>query len=228
MRNCSSRTENNQLQMKTGPASNSKQATVEWHQTVRKVWPEELLKNISVASALLVCLVMLRSGAVPQAAGMTDAVLAAAANDALLDDRLGKLSFVSALFPDAVLVFGQDTVEQIAMPVQASATVHTWSESEPYVAWTSESTCVFAAISGEVSGIYHGMDEELLIQIAGEHQTSVITGNIASVNVDVGDFVEQGELIGWIGEGSYCSFEVQDNGQSIDPGLLLEEQCSAY
>ena len=67
------------------------------------------------------------------------------------------------------------------------------------------------------------MDEELIIRITNDRQTSAIAGNLRSVNVSVGDSVEQGELIGWIGEGSYCTFEVQNNGQSVDPALLMEE-----
>lgn len=222
MKHCVGWTESAPLEQRQGHVAGNPPA-VEWRQPVKRARGEELLKNISVAAALLVCIVMLRNGAMPQASNLTDAVLAAATDDSLLDDRLGKLSFVSALFPEAVLVFGQNVLEPFSMPVQASATVHTWSESEPYVAWTADSTCVFAAISGEVAGIYHGMDEELIIRITNDRQTSAIAGNLRSVNVSVGDSVEQGELIGWIGEGSYCTFEVQNNGQSVDPALLMEE-----
>lgn len=203
------------------------QVQIAWQVKAKKARGEEILKNIGTASALLVCLVMLRNGALPTSDQWTDTVLTAAVDETLLDEKLGKLSFVSALFPEAVLVFGNSHTASVSPPVEASAAIHTWSAQEPYIAWLSDSTCVFAAINGEVRGVYHGMDEELIVHIANDQHLSCIAGNLRSVNVEVGDQVMQGDLIGWIGEGSFCTFEVQQDGISIDPSQLMEGTCSA-
>ncbi len=193
---------------------------VQWADTPHR--RSDFLKNLSVASALLICIVMLRSGANPRATSATDAVLASARQDSLLNEDIGKLTFVSALFPEAVLVFGDSGSYDVAMPVSASGMIHSWSTDEPYTAWTSDDTGVYAGISGEVVGVYHGMDEELIIQITDDRQTSCIAGNLVKANVAAGDSVSKGDLIGWIDQGSYCTFEVQQNGLSLDPLTMLE------
>lgn len=220
MKHCSGHTETQMIERRP----EAPKEAVQWCQTPKKKRGEELVKNISVASALLVCMVMLRSGAIPQAQGMTDAVLAAVTDDSLLNDDLGKLSFVSTLFPEAVLVFGEGSLSTISMPVSASVEIHAWSEQEPYLAWTSDSTCVFAATTGVVAGVYHGMDEERIVQIVNDQQISCIVGNLVDVNVQTGDAVQKGDLIGWIEQGDCCTFEVQSDGYSIDPNTLLEAE----
>lgn len=182
---------------------------------------EELMKNLAVAAALLICLVALRSGAVPAATDMTDAVLAAATGDTLLDDRLGKLSFVSSLFPEATLVFGMGDSEALAMPVSGGALVHAWSEKEPYVSWSSASGEVFSPMDGEVSGVYHGEAEELLVRITREDGLSCICGNLAAATVRTGDAVKRGDLLGTLDTGEACAFELRQDGYSVDPTAFL-------
>ncbi|MBQ7850722.1 MAG: hypothetical protein IJ343_13440, partial [Clostridia bacterium] len=67
------------------------QPRIEWKQPKRRPIGEHLTRNLSVAAALLICAVTLRAGALPELSGMTDAVLAAATEDSLLNDQLGRL-----------------------------------------------------------------------------------------------------------------------------------------
>ena len=128
-----------------------------WREQLRRKPGEELLKNMAVAAALVMCAITLRGGALPQAMDVTDAVMTAVTGDTLLDDQLGKLSFVSALFPEATLVFGQTSPgEALAMPVSGGAVVHAWSEDEPYMAWRTGSAQITSSMDGEVIGVYHG------------------------------------------------------------------------
>lgn len=188
---------------------------------IKPRWGEELTKNLAVAAALLICLVALRSGAVPAATDLTDAVLTAATGDTLLDDRLGKLSFVSSLFPEATLVFGMGNSNALAMPVSGGALVHAWSEAEPYVTWSSASGDVFSPMDGEVIGVYHGEAEELLVQIRREDGLSCVCGNLAVAQVQTGDAVKCGDLLGSLADGEACAFELRQDGYSIDPVSLL-------
>lgn len=178
-------------------------------------------RNLAVSGALVLCAVTLRTGAVPPLDDTADLLLTAATDDSLLDEDLGKLSFVSALFPEAVLVFGQQAHEALSMPVSGGVVVHGWSEAEPYLAWRTNGTQVTAAAEGEVEGVYHGMGDELLVAVRANDGLSCIYGNLAEVFVRTGDAVSAGELLGTLAVGADAVFEVRRDGMSIDPALYL-------
>ncbi len=181
------------------------------------------MKNLSVAAALVLCVVTLRTGAIPGAERTTDVLLAAATDNSLLDDDLGKLSFVSALFPEAVLVFGADDADGLALPVSGGTVVHAWSAQEPYMSWRTSTREVLAAGAGEVTGVYHGIGEERLVQVMGYDGLSCVYGNLNTVAVQVGDAVVQGDSLGKLLPGADAVFEVRRNGLSIDPALYFAQ-----
>ena len=203
-------------------AAAEKKPAISWREQVKRKPGEELLKNLAVASALVVCALALRSGAVPSLTQPTDAVLAAVSGDTLLDEQLGKLSFVSALFPEATLVFGEQTEESLVMPVSDAAVVHAWSEAEPYISCTCASGQVMSSLDGEVSGVYHGNDEERIVQVTADNGLSCLYGNLASATVAAGDAVRAGDVLGTLMPGAECVMEVRRNGYSVDPSALLE------
>lgn len=182
---------------------------------------DTLLRNMGVAACLVLFAVTLRSGALPELSAATDAVLAAATDDSLLDDQLGRLSFVSSLFPEATLVFGENDAETLSLPVSGGVVVHAWSEAEPYMSWRSNGSSVTAAAPGEVIGVYHGYGDERLVQVMGSDGLSCLYGNLETVSVTLGDAVTAGEPIGTLMTGADCVFEVRRDGLSIDPALYL-------
>lgn len=196
---------------------------VQWKQPVRKRPGERLLRNMAVAASLLLCAVTLRSGALPQLSAATDAVLTAATDDSLLDDQLGRLSFVSALFPEATLVFGQSHADSLALPVSGGVVVHAWSEAEPYMSWRTDDAVVTSASAGEVIGVYHGNGGERLVQVLGEDGMACLYGNLAELSVQTGDAVQAGDPIGTLMTGADAVFEVRRDGLSIDPALYLSQ-----
>ncbi|MGN0764604.1 MAG: peptidoglycan DD-metalloendopeptidase family protein [Aristaeellaceae bacterium] len=203
-------------------AASEEKPAISWREQVKRKPGEELLKNLAVASALVVCALALRSGAVPSLTQPTDAVLAAVSGDTLLDEQLGKLSFVSALFPEATLVFGEQTADALIMPVSGAAVAHAWSEAEPYISWSCASGQVVSSLNGEVSGVYHGNDEERIVQVTADSGLSCLYGNLASAAVAAGDAVQAGDVLGTLLPGAECVMEVRRNGYSVDPAALLE------
>lgn len=181
---------------------------------------DTFLRNLAVAAALVLCAVMLRTGAIPPVSDAADAVLTAATDRSLLDDQLGKLSFVSALFPEAVLVFGEQT-QSLAQPVSGGTVVHAWSEAEPYTSWRTGSRQVCAAASGEVIGVYHANGAERLVQVLGEDGLACLYGNLEEVAVQTGDRVLTGDTLGTLLQGEDCVFEVRRDGISVDPARYL-------
>ena len=181
---------------------------------------ENLLKNMAVAAALVLCAVTLRTGAIPQLTETTDLVLAAATDQSLLDEQLGKLSFVSALFPEAVLVFGEQG-EDMSLPVSGGVISHEWSEEEPYMAWQTNQSLVTSAMDGEVMGVYHGNGDERIVQVMSDSGLTCLYGNLASAAVAAGDYVVAGDAIGELLPGEAFVFEVRREGMSVDPARYL-------
>ena len=196
-------------------------AGIEWKDAGKKCPGERLMSNMTVAAALLICAIALRSGALPELSPAADAVLTAATDDSLLDDQLGRLSFVSAMFPEASLVFGAMD-DALALPVSGGTVVHTWSAQEPWTAWRTGRRTVTAAADGEVSGVYHGNGDERLVQVLGADGLACLYGNLAEVAVSTGDAVAAGDPIGTLMTGADAVFEVRRDGMSIDPALLME------
>ena len=200
---------------------NGESPDIRWKQPAQRRPGERLLRNMAVAASLVLCAVALRSGALPPLSAATDAVLTAATDDSLLDDQLGRLSFVSALFPEATMVFGRRGADSLAMPVSGGVVVHAWSQAEPYMSWRTDSAVVTAAADGEVIGVYHGNDEERLVQVMGEDGLACLYGNLAEISVMTGDAVRAGEPIGTLMTGADVVFEVRRDGMSIDPALYM-------
>lgn len=194
---------------------------IEWKKTEKKRPGERLMSNMTVAAALLICAIALRSGALPELSPAADAVLTAATDDSLLDDQLGRLSFVSAMFPEASLVFGAMD-DALALPVSGGAVVHAWSAQEPWTAWQTGNRTVTASADGEVIGVYHGNGDERLVQVLGADGLACLYGNLADVAVSTGDAVAAGDPIGTLMTGADAVFEVRRDGMSIDPALLME------
>lgn len=201
------------------PATNA--PDVQWDTPVKRKRGEALLKNMAVSAALVLCAVTLRTGTIPPLDGAADVIMTAATDNSLLDDQLGKLSFVSALFPETVLVFGENNVDAMALPVSGGVVLHAWSEAEPYMSWRTDNHLVTAAASGEVIGVYHGNGDERLVQVMGNDGLSCLYGNLAEVSVQTGDAVQVGQILGKIMTGEDFVFEVRREGMSIDPAVFF-------
>lgn len=203
------------------PSANPVPPAVEWVEPPKKARGEAFMKNLAVSAALVLCAVTLRTGAIPSLNGAADVVMTTATDQSLLDDDLGKLSFVSALFPEAVLVFGEDDAGSLALPVSGGVVVHAWSEAEPYLSWRTGSTQVTSAAAGEVIGVYHGNGDERLVQVMGHDGLACLYGNLEKVHVQTGDAVSAGDVLGELMSGADCVFEVRRDGMSIDPALYF-------
>lgn len=197
------------------------QSVVEWQEPPKKRSGEHLLRNLATASALVLCAVALRQGALPGTSSAVDTVMTAVTDNTLLDDTLGRLSFVSSLFPEATLVFGEQTYPELALPVSGGTVVHAWSENEPYTTWRSASQTVISSLSGEVIGVYHGAGEELLVQVMADDGLACLYGNLAEVGVMTGDAVQTGDVLGKVIPGEDCVMELRRDGISIDPASML-------
>ena len=214
-----------QLQVRSGipqPVRPQRECDVYWEDQSKGRFGEHFTRNLLVASALALCAITLRTGAVPSLTDATDAILTAATDSSLLDEQLGKISFVSTLFPEAVLVFGEQRDIDISLP-SASMVTHAWSEAEPYISWSVDDCTVNAAIQGEVTGVYHGIGDEMIVQISSPQGITCLLGNLNAVQVKTGDAVNIGDHIGDLASGSELVLELRRNGMSIDPAMYISK-----
>lgn len=213
-------TKQTELRVRPRRSELTERTDITWVKKPKKHWQERLLPNLAIASALMLCAVALKTGAIPPLTGAVQAVMSAATDDSLLSDELGKLSFVSSIFPEAALVFGE-SAGKLAMPVEAQGVVHAWSQSEPFISWDAQTRIVTSAMAGEVIGVYHGNEEERLVQVLGADGLSCLYGNLSSVTVSTGDRVETGDPLGTLLDGQTCVMEVRQDGQSVDPAVMM-------
>ena len=181
---------------------------IEWVKTPKKHWQERLLPNLAIASALMLCAVALKTGAIPPLTDAVQSVMSAATDDSLLNGDLGKLSFVSSIFPEASLVFGESGGKLT---------------SEPFISWDAQTKIVTSAMAGEVIGVYHGNEDERLVQVLGADGLSCLYGNLASVTVSTGDMVQTGDPLGTLLDGQPCVMEVRQDGLSVDPAVMMRQ-----
>ena len=198
-----------------------RQHDIEWNEVPKRSRGESFAKNLAMSAALVLCAITLRAGAVPSLTEPADVILTAATDQSLLDDQLGKLSFVSALFPEAVLVFGEQEHSVLTLAISSEAVVHTWSEQEPYTAWHAVGGLVFSPCDGEVIGVYHGNGDERLVQIMSADGIACLYGNLKDVHVATGDYVTTGTTLGMLQPDEACILEVRENGRSVDPARYM-------
>lgn len=172
-----------------------------------------LTKNMTVAAALVISVVTLRCGAFPGLNQATDVVVSALNKDLLDDDRLGKLSFVSAMFPEAALVFGEQTDNSL---FREDEILHAWSEAEPYLLVKCDTDFVPARTAGQVTNVRRESGGTWAVTI-GDSRECVVYGDLQAVIVSEGEAITSGEALGYAKPEQAVSLEVRSDGVSVDP-----------
>lgn len=78
---------------------------IEWVKTPKKHWQERLLPNLAIASALMLCAVALKTGAIPPLTDAVQSVMSAATDDSLLNGGFGQAVLCQQHFPGSIARF---------------------------------------------------------------------------------------------------------------------------
>jgi Membrane-bound metallopeptidase len=188
----------------------------QWIPKKRRKITERLFANIVTATAVLLCVTVLRAANDhPRAQSVFRAVQDSVRLN--LDEGLGKLSFVSNLLPETALVFwDSNTSTQILAPVEGDI-IHVWNADEPYISMKSSINQVRCVMDGEVMSVSHGNDEELIVRVRHNNNFESIYGNLKTIFFQEGDAVYQEDLIGEMIGGKDVIFELRRDGRSVDP-----------
>lgn len=188
----------------------------------RVPFTERLTRNAVLGALILLCITAV-STATQGGGSLLTAVQHSLDED--WDERLGRLTFVSAMFPDAVQVFFSSNDDILCAPCTGTI-VHAWSKDEPYIGYGVYDRAVYPAMAGTVVGIGHGQDEEKILRVSHDNGLETVYYNLSALNVAEGDAVSAQTQLGTAMEGRAVFLEVRREGIAIDPSDMLVKRSA--
>ena len=182
-------------------------------------WGRHLTRNLALAGMLLLTVTAVRSAHLPTGETVLTAVQSLI--DGPWDDRLGKISFVSTLFPEAVSVFFESPTEEALVSPCFGRISHPWRSDEPYIGYAADDSRVFAVAPGQVMSVAHGNGEELVVRVRQEDGLETLYYGLVSLAVREGDIVTGQTCLGRALPSREILIEVRRSGLPIDPTPLL-------
>lgn len=178
---------------------------------------EKLARNAALAGMLLIAVTALRSERLPSGQSVLTAV------QELLepppwDETLGRIEFVSNLFPETVSVFFDSPSAYSLSAPSAGALCHAWSESEPYLGYQAGAEGrVYALADGQVMSLSYGPAGERVLRVRHQDGLEALYYNLDRVEAGEGDAVAQGACLGRLMDNRAAMVEVRREGRSVDP-----------
>ena len=188
---------------------------------------ERLSRNLALAGMLIITVAALRNAQLPT--GQTVLTAVRHMIDDHWEENIGKISFVSNLFPETVSVFFQSApAASLTLPCFQASLVHPWSGDEPYLGFASSNgSAVYAVSSGQVMSVAHGPEEEKIIRLRHEDGLESMYYNLLTVAVREGDAVTASTKLGEAIPGASIAVEVRRAGLPIDPTALFSPRNEA-
>ncbi len=190
-----------------------------WPKKAPAPFGERLARNLALAGMMLLVIVSVRNEQLPAGETVLTAVQQMIQPD--WGESLGKISFVSKLFPETVSVFFDTSP---SLPVTAPCfgpVIHVWSAEEPYLSFDSPDQKVYAAAPGQVMSIAHGDSEEKIVRIRHENSTETVYYGLDHLYVQEGDEVAAATCLGTALSGGSPAFELRRGGLPVDPTPVL-------
>ena len=188
----------------------------------KKPFGEKLARNFALAGMLLLTITAVHDAKLPT--GQTVLTAVQEMLDTNWNDHLGKIDFVSNLFPETVSVFfTQDTDTALIAPCMGKIG-HAWTNDEPYLSFSGGGQNVFAAGEGQVMSVAHGFNEEQIIRIRHQDGLESLYYNLGRVNVKEGDRVTKDTCLGATVNNIDPTIEVRRAGIPIDPTGIMHER----
>lgn len=182
-------------------------------------WGEKLARNVAFAGLLTLSVTAVRNAELPSGKTLLSAVQGII--DTSWDNDLGKISFVSSLLPESMVVFFEtDLHADLTVPCFGSVE-HAWTNEEPFLGYSTNGGNVYAIASGQVMSIAHGLDEERIVRMRHKDGLESLYYNLSAVNVQEGDEVTVSTCLGSVLPGKLVLLEVRRAGRAIDPESLL-------
>ena len=181
---------------------------------------DRLLRNSSIACAVLLGILALGNINQPWAQKATEGIERALTMHIDLDDSIGDLTFVREIMPESALVFLNISGDaELTRPVEGDVS-HPWSNLQPWLMFGCDAEApVYAVQGGTVTAVSPLSDGRTGVLIDHGDGLESVYAYLQSADVKSGDVVERGQQIGLAGESLY--FEWRSAGESIDPAALM-------
>ncbi|MBR3504032.1 MAG: M23 family metallopeptidase [Clostridia bacterium] len=181
---------------------------------------ERLIRNTAIAGAALLCVLAMRNIDAPWSAAAVNGIRQAVTMRVDWDESIGRLSFVRALMPETALVsLSLDEGDMMLRPVEGQVT-HSYSPEQPWLEFACPAKAqVVAAAGGRVTASAQGMSGDWLVLIEHEGGAETLYGYLAGAQVDAGQQVSAGEVIGSAADAPEARvyFELRENDRAADP-----------
>lgn len=181
---------------------------------------ERLARNLALTALLVLAITAVHDARLPSGRTVLTAVQDMV--DTPWDDQLGKISFVSNLFPETVSVFFESSLEADLVAPCFGKITHAWQKDEPYIGYDASDQQVYAMADGQVMSIAHGLDEERILRVRHADGLESLYYNLSSVFVQEGDAVTSATCLGAALSGQDILVEVRRAGKEIDPTASLQ------
>ena len=170
---------------------------------------ERMLRNTAICAALLLCVVAVQNLNIAEG-NETRSVLAQVVSMDI-SESLGSLKFVSNLIPESVAVFWNLGSEKHGMPTDAEV-VHTFSTQEPWTVYGAGEAK--ATAPGEIMSVSMDAAGRGMVRVRHASGMETLYGNLVSVSVAEGDWVEADAPIG---AAKALHYELRGEGRAMDP-----------
>ena len=203
--------------------------SVTQYAAARKPAGERLMRNTSIACALILAVMAMRAVDTPFTNRVTSALSGVLSADLNLDESVGKLSFVENLMPDSALVFFHMGGKGAPLEPVAGSVSHEWTEEQPWTEYITENGAkVVSLIDGTVSAASPSADGDWTVLVTRADGSQLVYAFLSECDVKAGQSVEKGDVIGNAGtdEGARLYMEYRVDSEPVNPKALSEAEPS--
>lgn len=196
---------------------------------VQTTWriSEKLTRNFLCAALVVVCVYAVQCAQLPTAGTLLTA--AESILDDQWDENLGRIQFVTNMFPETLSVFW-DNHQKIDLHVPANFQMHhAWTQDEPYLSFRLTDSHVAPLCQGTVQSILRNQQEEYILVISHDHGYETRYEGLSDIRVAQGDWVSDTMSLGVCASHSLL-FELRQEGCPVNPTPVLhtEEPALAF
>lgn len=197
--------------------------------SARKPAGERLMRNTSIACALILAVMAMRAIDTPFTNRVTSALSGALSTDLNLDESVGKLSFVENLMPDSALVFFHMGGKNAPLEPVAGSVSHEWTKEQPWTEYITENSAkIVSLIDGTVSAASPSTNGDWTVLITRTDGSQLVYAFLSDCAVRIGQTVSRGDIVGSAGtdEGARLYMEYRVDSEPVNPSAISEAQAS--
>lgn len=200
------------------PAEMPKEPDAPYTELPKPVRSQRLARNCALTALLLLTVTSVRNERLPSGQTVLTAVQTMTGEG--WDDTLGKISFVSALVPDTVAVFGSGQASYSLYAPGKGELTHPWSNAEPYLSYRAEDGQVYALNGGQVMSVTANAGNGYSLRVRQADGLEAMYYDLSAVRVQEGDEIKAQACIGSCQQEAVI--EVRRDGVSMNAAAWIQ------